>query len=77
MDAISSLISNHPEVVVSLVGALLVHLRAAVPAGKPGSAWGVVTSLWDVLAGNYANAKNAHVPVQDKQDKPVNNALDV
>lgn len=76
MDAITSLISNHPEVVVSLVGALLVHLRAAVPAGKPGSAWGLITTLWDVLAGNYGQAKNAP-PVQDKQDTPVKNALDV
>lgn len=74
MEAISGLIAAHPETVVALVSALLVHLRAVVPAGKPGTVWGTVTTLWDVLAGNYGQAKN--VPVTDKQDSPVSNALD-
>ena len=74
MEALSSIIAAHPQAVVAVLGALLVHLRAVVPAGRPGTVWGVVTSLWDALAGNYGHARNA--PVQDKQDSEVSDALD-
>jgi hypothetical protein len=75
MDFLSSFFASHPEFVTAVIGGLIVHLRTAIPSGKPGTALGLFTGLWDILAGNYGTAKNA--PVQDTQDTPVNNALDV
>jgi len=74
-EAISVFLTAHPEVVTAIVGALIVHLRAVVPTGKPGTFWGVVTSVWDGLAGNWGYAANT--PVQDKQDETkLKDALD-
>lgn len=47
--------------VASVIAAAAV-LAAALPAGKPGSAWAVARQVIDLLAMNFANAKN-HPPV--------------
>ena len=76
IEYVSAFLSTHPQLVTAVVGAVFVHLRAIVPAGKTGTFWGIFTDVWDAAAGNWGNAKNA--PVQDKQDGPkVGNALDV
>lgn len=51
-------LSAHPELVAAIVVAVLVHLRAAMPPGKAGTAYGLLLTVWDLLAGNYGRAKN-------------------
>lgn len=51
-------LASHPELVAAIVVASLVHLRAAMPPGQPGTAYGLLLTVWDLLAGNYGRAKN-------------------
>jgi hypothetical protein len=51
-------IAKHPEAVVAMVGAVLVHMRALMPPAAEGSAYGLLLKLWDVIAGNYGAAAN-------------------
>lgn len=51
-------LAAHPELVAAIAVAVLVHLRAAMPPAQAGTAYGLLLTVWDLLAGNYGRAKN-------------------
>lgn len=57
-------LADHPEAIVSVLVAALVHLRAAMPAATPGTTYALVLKVWDAIAGNYGKAKNASPEVK-------------
>lgn len=55
---IISLITAYGPIVLSIIGSAATA-AAALPKGQPGTAWGAIRSLIDVLGANFGNAKNA------------------
>ena len=51
-------LAEHQDVVVAVLVAVLVHLRAAMPAAKVGTIYSLVLQIWDIAAGNYGAAAN-------------------
>lgn len=51
-------LADHPDAIVAVLVAVLVHLRSVMPAAKEGTAYSLVLKIWDVAAGNYGAAEN-------------------
>lgn len=51
-------LAEHPNAIIAVIVAALVHLRAVVPPATPGTFYSVVLAVWDAIAGNYGKAKN-------------------